>query len=445
MRLYHVLKKIYRKVIPLLVNIIDGFDFFFLNFFGMIAQEVCSIFKFLLDQCTVSRNNKPLVKKISFKDTIPQTDIVIYYDVATYPTLYFGIHMVTHQKQSFLYTSRHYTINDLPNHVYPIEISIEVPNTNLDQWNHADQKIINHILEINKNNPQSTFTLYINADRATRIINFFYCHGILEDRFQVVLLVDGLMTYELWNLVSRRQDLFFQDLSKNMGYYLSSKQYVDPEVFADNGYIYFLILLNKNISIWWPIDLLTRPKVNHLNNLFVKSERMFELSLKEYVNFLSQDQQKQFLSIIGMNKEFIFKGKHRSLSTMISESSKKKILILGTNAHAYPFKKDKNIDYYVNKIKEHYGDTFEYWYKPHPSDSYIPDGVVEFPQHIVLEPFLLFYADVFHAIGGIRSTVFLILPTHIEKFLFDQHINKLSYPLNVMYERDLLLNLKVFN
>ncbi|MGL4561263.1 MAG: hypothetical protein ACRCV0_03105 [Brevinema sp.] len=439
---YQVLKKIYRKVTLLLVNITDYVDFFFLDLFGMIQKkEIYSIFKFLLDQCLVSRNNKPLVKKISFKDTIPQTDIVIYYDVATYPTLYFAIHMLTHQKPSFLFTSRRYIINDLPNHVYLIEVT----GIYLDEWNHADLIIINHILEINKNNPQSTFTLYINADRATRIINFFYCHGISEDRFKVVLLADGLLTYELWDLVGQRKDLFFKDLSKNMGYYLSSKQYIDPETFADNGYIYFLILLNKNVSMWWPIDLLTRPKLNHLNNLFVESERMFELSLKEYVNFLSQDQQKQFLSIVGMNKEFIFKGKHRSLSTMISESSKKKILILGTNSNLYPFKKGKNIDYYVNKLKEHYGDTFEYWYKPHPSDSYIPDGVVEFSQHIVLEPFLLFYADVFHAIGGIRSTVFLILPTHIEKFLFDQHINKLPYPLNVMHERDLLLNLKVFN
>ena len=400
----------------------------------------------LVASCTVKENSTNPIgigTTPSLDSLVPTSDYVIYSDCATLPTLYIAINMLTHNKPSFMYMGRPNTIDTtkIPNHVTMMA---------------NDDAMRVKIAEINNADPNATFTFYMNDLRIAKVFSHFYSQDIPTSRVKVVMLSDGTQTYNSFadNFSSQNaikdwkkaEDRYKAELAKN------PKPNLNADYFwkGDNvGTFLTAPILEQNTSFWmqWP-ELLVSDSEDLKKHLQENGKRYNKVDPLKYYQSLSELNQQKFLTLVGLDKKWTDGEGHGTLKDQtigeaLDASPKPNIIITGTNPYG------AKTDDYIKRVKAHYGDKYDYFFKGHPEDTTHPadKSIVVLPFRLPMESIIWAYGDKISILGGYESSLYMNAPKEINKFFFNEEANgsTLFPPLNIMYKQGLLGKVEFFN
>ncbi|MBR8721390.1 hypothetical protein IX307_002613 [Bacteroides pyogenes] len=375
-----------------------------------------------------------IYKNGSFPFTVQQSaantnfdspDYFFYVTFGTMPTLYAGLHMLSHNKTSFFSYERTGTFNPekVPSH-------ITVINGDKSSQNVMRDEIKKKILEINAEDPNAIFGFQVDDLRARLGYDWFVKQGIDSSRVKVTMLSDGTATYENFNHAFGNAD----SGEKNWEKYretISSLTWENPKRITDTR------ALPEFESPLWSYYLSTCPNYRLLlqnkelletNSLYIKDEmnKMKALSVSplELLKELDAANQTVFYEMANFDRA--------KFEKIFNQSPKKNLIIIGTNG------KDKEQKNYVKHIAQKYKTDYDIFFKPHPADKSSTNYEVEFPGLTLLPaqmPFeLLLWSlmDEISLIGGYPSTVFITVPIEKIGFIFGGSPTDIFRPLNVL-------------
>ncbi len=394
----------------------------------------CSIYK--------SYNTMGIGREPDFNELIPTSDYVIYSDCVTLPTLYITLHMQTHNKPSFLYMGRENTIDTtkLPPHVTLIaqggSFDGEYSEPNM-------KKMKDKIAELNRANPNATFTLYGNDLRSAASFIYFYSQGISRERVTVAQLSDGTATYTEWAenfSKSSSMSLWAKGEKKYWDTFKKTLTEKDRQHFRYDGEFLTHASTAENTSMWmqWP-ELLVSDSTDLKNYLDNKGGRYLKIDPLKYFQSLSQEKQSKVIELFGLDKKWT-KGEltttldNQTIGEAFDESPKPNIIIVGTSTI--------NQQFITDTIK-YYGDGYDYFFKGHPnypSAKPTDSRVTILPNQIPMEAIIWSYGDKMAALGGYESSLFMNAPKSIKKFFYATKIT--VSPLDIMYRQGLLGEVK---
>ncbi|MGL4676965.1 MAG: hypothetical protein ACRCWI_04775 [Brevinema sp.] len=397
-------------------------------------KTIISLLIFIVS-CSSSQVGNPagIGSKPNFADLIPKSDYVIYSDCATVPTLYAALHMQTHTIESYIFMGRTGTldIQEFPPHVSSV--------ANVEEMRKK-------IAELNRNDPQATFTLYMNDLRVAKLFTYFYSQGISEDRVTAVMLSDGVGTYNEWKKVfggtkgwntwKNAQDTYKKALNNpkdlNIDYFWTKPNF---------GVFLTAPATANNTSIWmqWP-ELLIADNQDFKNYLEQNGSRYYKVDPLEYYQSLTDMQKQGVIRLFGLNKKWSMNEEGGTLNDQTIEealraSPKPNIMLTATN----PFG-DKT-DGLIAKAKAKYGDRYDYFFKGHPGDRTKPadTSIIVFPFPLPIEPILWLYGKNIAVMGGYESSLYLNAPKEIKKFFYLKSGSDITIaPLDIMYQQGLL-------
>ena len=418
---------------------------------------LCLGIMFLANCSTQSTNPIGIGTTPDFASLVPTSDYVIYYDNATLPTLYSAINMLTHTKPSYMYMGRASTIfTKKPSHVTMIEGSAtEVDGTDNDDIATADAAMIAKIKELNTLNPQATFTFYVNESRFSRVFNYFYRQGISKDRVRVVQISDGTLTYNNWaeNFSGTGAFSAWKGFEAKFNEEFNKENSTEPlsgEYFAHTGTQHTPAVLHTSYEYWmqWP-ELLVSDSEDLKNYLIENAKRYYKVDPLKYYQSLSSTDQQRFLTLLGLDKKWANgEGdgtlKDQTIGEALEAFPKPNIIITGTIKTA-----GNGTDDYIKRVKAHYGDKYDYFFKGHPGDTTHPSdkSIVVLPFRLPMEAIIWAYGNKMSVIGGFESTLYMNAPKEVDKFIFDRKSDgsDLVAPLNIMYKQGLLGKVEFFN
>jgi len=389
----------------------------------------------------------------------PKSDYVVYTDVATLPTLYMGMNLLTHEIPSFMYLSRKNTINE--------EVLKNIAPHVTMMTN--EEEIKNKIAEINTQESNATFTYYVNDLRVSKAWIFFYSQGISPDRVKVVMIVDGTKSYVDFKNVYGTGSIFKRLMDRTIKEYKILETLQKPyKVLTENYFFddskgvwagFWLIpTIMKNTEFWlqWPELLNFRS-----NKLFSKFIRLFFRSDKSFFRFnidkylkvdaivyydsLTKSEQDNFIKLMNLDKRYQELG-DKTISEVLDYSSKPNIIITGTKYYDSIEKiRSECLDVFINKVKQKYGDGYNYFYKGHPAEEYLPSDelITILPSKIPMEGIIWVYGSKIQILGGYESSLYINIPKYINKFFF-MIDDRLLAPLDELYDKGLLGEVSFF-
>ena len=420
---------------------------------------LCLGIMFLANCSTQSTNPIGIGTTPDFASLVPTSDYVIYYDNATLPTLYSAINMLTHTKESYIYMERG-TIDPakmraLGTHIKIINGSATAAGVNDGDHTIADPAMIAKIKELNTLNPKATFTFYVNESRFSRVFNYFYRQGISKDRVRVVQISDGTLTYNNWaeNFSGTGAFSAWKGFEAKFNEEFNKENSTEPlsgEYFAHTGAQHTPAVLHTSYEYWmqWP-ELLVSDSEDLKNYLIENAKRYYKADPLKYYQSLSSIDQQRFLTLLGLDKKWADgEGdgtlKDQTIGEALDASPKPNIIITGTKGTA-----GNGTDSYIKRVKAHYGDNFDYFFKGHPGDTTHPSdkSIVVLPFKLPMEAIVWAYGDKMSVLGGYQSTLYMNAPKEMKKFFFDikSDGSDLVAPLNLMFQQGLFGKVEVFN
>ncbi len=374
---------------------------------------------------------KDIFTGANFDLLTPTSDYVFYYDLATMPSLYIAISMLTHDKESYVYQGRE-TINPskVPSHV------------NMLDNNEAMQE---KIKELHAANPDATYTFYVLDYQFARVATFFYSAGISRDNVDVVLLNDGTETYVHWHtLFNVDTGLDTYNEYKDTVEELFSELYANPDVDPWDFYFgcyHVAVLDNDNFYFWtqWPQLLTTGNMDKDLKKIVDNNiHRYFQVNPQEYYHYLSEENQNKFLELLGLDKKWSSADEtngdleNQTIGEALAASDKPNIIITGT----------RTLDQqYIEDTIAYFGDEYDYFFKAHPKYPTFPESelVTMLPYALPMEAILWAFGDDVAAIGGYQSSLYMNAPLESKKFFYGiDNGEDMVEPLNLMYQEGLL-------
>ncbi len=367
-----------------------------------------------------------------FNQLTPTSDYVFYYDLATLPSLYIAINILTHDRETYMYQART-TIDPekVPSYVTVLE---------------DNDAMQDKIKELYAANPNATYTFYVLDSQFARVATFFYSIGIKKENVKVVLLNDGKGTYEHWaNLFNKgtATEVYNEYKAKveeafNENY---DDPYLDPWDLA-YGYYHIPVLEYENFTLWtqWP-ELLSTGHSDEDFKKYVsdKGYRYLKVNPLEYYKFLSDENQSTFLTMLGLDKKWSDADgdngdlQNQTIGEALDASEKPNIIITGT----------RYIDQkHIEDTIAYYGEEYDYFYKAHPKYPEVAPNnklVTMLPYSLPMEAILWAYGDKIAAIGGYQSSLYMNAQAETKKFFYDiSSGSEMVEPLNLMYEEGLL-------
>lgn len=123
------------------------------------------------------------------------------------PTLYAGIHLLSHDKPSYVFYSRSRTFDpaEFPGRAEVTTAADRTADATRPKWKQGARNE-RRILEINSADPTAVFGLYVDDLRCRIGYDWFVAQGIDSARVKVSMLSDGTGTYNnFYNYFGRRR------------------------------------------------------------------------------------------------------------------------------------------------------------------------------------------------------------------------------------------------
>ena len=355
------------------------------------------------------------------KDIGTEGDIHHFYvTFGSLPSLYAGLHVLTHSDPSyfFFYRGKTYDTNLFPQHVHWVvtgddEVQEEMRNN-----------MKARILEINKANPQAKFCLYVDDLRARIGYDWFTKQGIDASRITVTLLSDGSGSY----------DQFYQRYGTSVEGEERWKNVMSELEELHNVTSTDTRSLPEFESWDWPWCISTYPNYKYYiqdgtlletDDAYVRSQmpkmNLVNIAPLDILQSLSVERKDTFYKMVRFDYEEVEKE--------LNASPKKNLIIIGTNP--------SNVhDTQIKLTMEKYSSEYDVFYSPHPVDPYFNDYETRYPglkllmTNVPFEVFLWSFMDEVDLIGGAPSTVFLTAPIEKVGFMYAASAASMPKPLD---------------
>lgn len=124
-------------------------------------------------------------------------DYYFYVTFGTMPTLYAGIHLLSHDKPSYVFYSRSRTFDpaEFPGRAEVTTAADRTADATQAEMEAMAREMKRRILEINSADPTAVFGLYVDDLRCRIGYDWFVAQGIDSARVKVSMLSDGTGTY----------------------------------------------------------------------------------------------------------------------------------------------------------------------------------------------------------------------------------------------------------
>lgn len=370
-------------------------------------------------------------KEVNFKvaqnSTNTNFDSPTHYFYATFgtmPTLYAGLHALSHDKPSFFAYER---INTFDPEMFPPHITLSVANGLPNEVQEIMRDYMKKkIIEIRDREPNAIFGLYTDDLRCRIGYDWFVEQGIDSSRVKVTMLSDGTATYDnfseiddtKWNELKNTIEALNWNRAKNHRGTRAMEEFYSPDwaFYMSTRPNYRLLM--QDFSLLEPLTENIRTNMNDMN---VVSTTPFSM-----LDNLTAARQETFYKMASFDKA--------KYAAMFDKSPKKNLVIIGTNG-------DIKQKIYVEEINNEYGSEYDIFYKPHPADKtcdgYEKDfpGLTLLPGQMPFEIFVWSLIDKIDLIGGYQSTVYLTVPIEKVGFIFDEtSSDSMIKPLNLLFK-----------
>lgn len=372
-------------------------------------------------------------EKLEFDDA----DCYFYITFGTLPTLYAGLHLLSHDKPSFVFYQRSRTFNPekFPSNA---EVSIaadpseDATDNDMERMRTAMKQ---RIVAINAENPKTVFGLCVDDLRCRIGYDWFVAQGIDSARVKVTMLSDGTGTYN--NFYT-----YFGDpatAEQNWNTYAGQVEALDwsngsaaPETRIPEGFD----------SYEWPYYLATRPNyrlVLQNAGLLETSSPFMDDRLAE-MRTESQQPADMLRKLTEEKRQTLFQMAECDIdyyARLFDKSPKKNLIVIGTS-HSSAEGAEQQVAY-VERIMNEYGPQYDIFFKPHPADTSSGnyeerfEGLTLLPGYMPFEVFVWGLIDRIDLIGGYASTVFITIPVEKTGFLFAPSAEALPRPLNILF------------
>ena len=344
-----------------------------------------------------------------------------YITFGTLPTLYAGLHLLNHQVPSYVFYERNNTFDPqyLPSYATVVNLGGNEVQYIMRDYMKAK------ILEINQNNPNAIFGLYVDDLRARIGYDWFIAQGIDPSRIKVTLLSDGTGSYnEFYNQYGTEgvgESLWINTINEintlNSSFARNNRTFAVPEFESWN---------------WpWPISTLPNyryflqyPEYLESNDSYVQSQipimKTVNIPPYEILNNLTATQKDTFLKMAGLD--------YNQLNTMLNQSPKKNLVIIATV-------NSSSLEDLIDQTMETYSSEYDIYFSRHPADNEWEMYPNRYPNLTVLpympfEVFFWYFKDQLEIIGGSPSSTFLTIPVEKVKFMYASGPESMPKPLN---------------
>ena len=367
-------------------------------------------------------------------------DYHFYVTLATMPSLYAGLHILSHDNPSYMFYGRPSTFNasKFPDHVELFEFELPEGVTDADnatlmemsKWMKAKIKAIN------EKHPDATFALYVDDIRSRIAYYWFSALGIDYHRVKVTILSDGNWTYNTFFNTFGQSGLGKENWNK----YANEVINLNWEGTMKDPFLGTRDELDGNEL--WCYYLSTHPYYRYLmhdgsllesNDAYVKEQMQYmhiwSQTPYQMLDRLSPERYAKFFELASFDSS--------QFDAMFDASPKPNLIILGTNPRTDESKIKEQKDY-TRKVYEKYKDSYDIFFKPHPSDRSSDKFETEFPGMKLLpkapfEMFLWKLDSKMHILGGYQTTSLLTAPIEKVKFLFHKGPEEMPKPLDKLF------------
>lgn len=364
-------------------------------------------------------------------------DYYFYITFGTMPTLYAGLHLLAHDKPSYVFYERSRTFDPAQFPAWAKVTTAADRSANATDAEMAEmaRDMKRRILEINDADPTAVFGLYADDLRCRIGYDWFVAQGIDSARVKVSMLSDGTGTYNNF------YDYFGDPASaeQNWNDYAAQVEALD----WNHGGRYPQTRIPQEFESWtWPFYLATRPDYRLVvqDGSLLESTTPFitgklaEMDIEsiqpyEMLSALPESARTRFYDMAGFDYD--------RFAALFDASPKGNLIIIGTS-HLNAASEQQQRDY-VARIVSQYGQAYDIFFKPHPADtssaSYETDfpGLTLLPGQMPFEIFVWSLMDRVDMIGGYPSTVFLTVPVDKVRFIFAPDAASLVRPLNLLF------------
>ena len=379
---------------------------------------------------TVSTDEHSVTRTIVQRGQKTHSDVThyLYIHYASMPPLYSGLHMLTHNKPSVLYDAR----GTLTAGTY---FPANVTRLSGD----FVQESLDFMMEVNEENPDAVFGFVTGDARIYNAIGWPSYAGIDSSRVKITLFPDGSGTYgasyntPFGPAISGGTNFKTHIQSLNEAF---ARQFT-MEDFVEDPY---------TRSYTLPHPAATFPQVHYYiqdlaylitNDPYVEAQKNLSNYIVKSPDKLLADlpyqKQQQFYQLTNFDKG--------TFETLFDASPKKNLVIIGTNTNTNASFPPEVQRAFVQMVMDQYGENFDVFFKPHPSDTdYNKEGspydevfgLTLLPARMPFEIFCWALSDKMDAIGGTSSTVFLTVPLEKVNFMFAPNSSSLGIPLNTV-------------
>lgn len=360
-----------------------------------------------------------------------------YTTFGTMPTLYAGLHLLSHDHPSFFFYERPRTFDpaEFPAHATAMTASDRSNPLPNDEALEIADKIKARILEINAERPTAVFGLWTDDLRCRLGYDWFVAQGIDSARVKVTMLSDGTATYNNFHS-------YFGDPATAEQHWNEYAAQVEALDWNHGGRYPATRAPEAFSSYMWPYYLATRPNYRLMlqNGELLQSSGPFMTaqlhkmqieSVQPYrmLDALSQKARERFYEMAGFDFDHF--------AALFDASPKKNLIIIGTS-HRSAESEEQQADY-VARIAAQYGSEYDLFFKPHPADGSSAGYPDRFPSLTLLPgqmPFEIFVWSLLEKVdllGGYPSTVFLSVPVEKVGFLFAPNAESLIRPLDRLF------------
>ena len=353
------------------------------------------------------------------------------------PTLYSGLHLLSHDKPSYVSYERASTFDaaEFPDRAFVYPVADPTGHATNEELRAMSEAMKRRILEINAEDPTAVFGLWVDDLRCRLGYDWFVAQGIDSARVKVTMLSDGTATYNNFHN-------YFGDAAtaeQNWNDYAAEVEALDwnhggryPETRAPQDLV----------SDEWIAYLSTRPNYRLMlqNASLMESsgpfmtQKLAEMKMEsvqpyELLTALPEEAKKEFYRMANFDYD--------RFKALFDASPKGNLIILGTSHTTDESRRQQAA--YVQRIMEQYGAEYDVFFKPHPADGSSSDyeerfpGLTLLPGQMPFEIFVWALLDKIDMIGGYPSTTFISVPLDKVGFLFAADADGLVRPLNILF------------
>lgn len=359
---------------------------------------------------------------------------------ATMPITYFTLQLdsITNNYTipTFVWFERgsSWNYSEMPENVYIIPVANGQDITGFNNIHDIFNETSAWIKELYEMNSNSKFHLYYTDILGTGVLDATVGNNIPTSAYDVVLITDGIGTYNSFNIhfedaedtqavYSKMVETYnkLKQEIKDYGYYntYSHDYCVNDEQFW--GYSYVMAKEEPNVS-WW-ITRYSGTMASNMQTQLSELQSAGKLKTLSMGSMIPTDEESQSK----LKKLYNFSD---SYFKEAQEQNKKALVILGTRT-VY----ETNFADYVKAMKNYYGEGYVYYYKGHPGtptgldsekQKLLEDlGLIDIDSSVAAELILLLNPDVY--VAGYNSSTFDSVPANQCCGMFDKNYEDCSY------------------